>query len=148
MTEKPVRLAVLADSSPKDAATVTRLKELGRLDSGGLVQVGDVLSKSEADLEDLFMDAFYLGLVNDAYAGALKGKTLKPNDLPAGDQLTKRVEQVFANQGIDNGRLNHFAPTAALMRRQDAFTLPAPQTTLDKAAELFARINAFMKNSE
>lgn len=139
-----MNVVVLTDSSARDSATVSQLRDLGRLGNGGLVRIGDILSAPEADLEDIFTEGFYLGLVNDAYTGALKGATLKANDLPLGDRLTKRVEQLFASRGINNGRLNHFAPAAALMRRKDAFTLTVPKTTLDKADELFTRINTFL----
>lgn len=143
-----MNVAVLTDSSPKDAETVTRLKELGRLGNGGLVQVGDVLGKTEVDLEDIFTDAFYVGLVKDAYAGALKGVPFTASDLPPGDRLTKRVEHFFSDKGINNGRYSHFAPAAALMRKNDSFTLTVPKGTLDKASELFIRINAFLPDRD
>jgi hypothetical protein len=139
-----MNVAVLTDSSPKDAQTVQRLKEAGRLGSGGLVQVGDVLGKEEADLEDLFTDSFYLSLVSEAYKGQLKGKELKASELPPGPRITKRVEEAFAGRGINNGRLNHFSPAGALMRKPDSFSGRMANSTLDKAEDLFGRINRFL----
>lgn len=139
-----MNVAVLTDSSPRDTVTVQRLKEAGRLGTGGLVQVGDVVGRDEADLEDLFTDAFYLGLVNDAYQGELKGNTLSARDLAAGPRLVKRVEDLFAAKAINKGRLNHFAPAGALMRKQSAFTGKVAALTLDTAEALFKRVNAFL----
>lgn len=138
-----MNVAVLTDSSAKDVTTVQRLKEAGRLGSGGLVQVGEVLNTGEADLEDLFTDAYYLKLVNSAYAGALKGKTVKASDLPKGDRLTQRLEAYFACNSINNGRFNHFAPAGALLRGEGRRSQPA-SSTLDRAEDLMKRINAFL----
>lgn len=138
-----MNVAVLTDSSSKDVQTVQRLKESGRLNSGGLVQVGDVLGRSEVDLEDVFTDAFYLKLVNSAYAGALKGHEIKAGDLPKGDRLARRVEEHFASAGINDGRFNHFSPAGALMRGAAGKAKPAA-LTLDQAEQLMRRVNALL----
>ena len=58
----------------------------------------------------------YLDLVNVAYAGALGGSTIAPADLAGGDRVVKDVQAVFAQRGINNGYLNHFASARALLR--------------------------------
>lgn len=140
-----MNVAVLTDSSAKEATTIQRLREVGRLGSTGLVQVGEVLKKEEADLEDLFTDALYLKLVNSAYAGALKGKSISATDLPKGERLTRRVEEYFAAEDINNGRFNHYAPAGALMRGALGKTTLAA-STLDRAEDLMLRLNALLPN--
>lgn len=139
-----MNVAVLTDSSSGDTAVVRRLKEVGRLGSGGLVQIGDVTGSQEADLEDLFTDDFYLDLVNDAYQGALGGKVLKTIDLPSGPRIVKRVGEYFKSEGINGGRLSHFAAASALLRKPSAFTSTLAAGTMDVAEDLFSRINAFL----
>lgn len=138
-----MNVAVLTDSSPKEAKTIQRLKEMGRLGNTGIVQVGEVLNKQEADLEDLFTDAVYLKLVNDAYQGVLKGRKIAASDLPKGDRLTGRTEEYFAAENINCGRFNHYAPAGALMRGTLG-KAPLAASTLDRAEELMRRLNAFL----
>lgn len=138
-----MNIAVLTDSSPKEVKTIQRLKELGRLGNTGIVQVGEVLNEQEADLEDLFTDAVYLKLVNDAYQGVLKGRKIAASDLSKGHRLTRRIEEYFAAENINGGRFNHYAPAGALMRGTLGKT-PLAASTLDRAEELTRRLNAFL----
>lgn len=138
-----MNVAVLTDSSPKEAKTIQRLKELGRLGNTGIVQVGEVLNKLEADLEDLFTDAVYLKLVNESYQGVLKGRKVVASDIPKGDRLTSRVQEYFAAEGINGGQFNHYAPAGALMRGALGKASLAT-STLDRAEELMRRLNAFL----
>jgi hypothetical protein len=58
---------------------------------------------------------------------------LKAEDLPGGPRLTKRVEEAFAQRGINGGRLNHFAPAGARcasQARSPAASRPQRWTTL------------------
>lgn len=104
-----------------------------------------MLDSPEADLEDIFTEEFYLSLVNNAYQGALAKSPLKPEDLPAGPRLTKRVEKALAVREVNNGRLNHFAPAGALMRQPAVFTSYLVDSTLDNAELLFRKVNVFLE---
>ncbi|MGP9684047.1 hypothetical protein, partial [Brachybacterium sp. AOP3-A1-3] len=126
-----------------EAKTIQRLKELGRLGNTGIVQVGEVLNKQEADLEDLFTGAVYLKLVNESYQGVLKGRKVVASDIPKGDRLTSRVQEYFAAEGINGGQFNHYAPAGALMRGALGKASLAT-STLDRAEELMRRLNAFL----
>ena len=138
-----MNIAVLTDSSPKEAKTIQRLKELGRLGNAGIVQMGEILDKQEADLEDLFTGTVYLKLVNEAYQGVLKGRKITVSELSKGNRLTSRIEEYFTAEGINGGRFNHYAPAGALMRGALGKTALAP-STLDHAEKLMRRINSFL----
>ncbi|MGM0696967.1 MAG: ATP-dependent nuclease [Actinomycetota bacterium] len=138
-----MNIAVLTDSSPKEAKTIQRLKELGRLGNAGIVQMGEILDKQEADLEDLFTGTVYLKLVNEAYQGVLKGRKITVSELSKGNRLTSRIEEYFAAESINGGRFNHYAPAGALMRGALGKTALAP-STLDHAEKLMRRINSFL----
>ncbi|WP_291380179.1 AAA family ATPase [Demequina sp.] len=136
-------VAVLADSSSSDLSIISKLKQLGRLGNGGLVLMGEVLGRDEADLEDILTDAYYVSLVSDAYAGALAGEKLTAADLPEGPRIVKRVEEVFVARGINGGSLNHFAPARELMNRVGKKSEGVPKSTLEHAEILFGKINSF-----
>lgn len=136
-----MNVTVLTDSSRRDEKILTKLRKTGRLsNNSSLIQIGEVLRKDEADLEDLFTDSFYLTLVNEAYAGALGGKSINVSELSSKDRLTSRVEAYFIEHNINGRRFNHFAPANVLMKR-----LVEPpdldDSTLNYAEELFKKIN-------
>lgn len=135
---------VLADSSTSDRAPITRLREAGRLGRGGLVELGEIVGRPDADIEDLFEQGLYVELVNDAYQGLLAKKKLTVSELPKDDRLVRRVERAFEARGLNSGRINHFSPAAALNRDQKKYVPKISDKTLDLAEELFSRVNAFI----
>jgi hypothetical protein len=137
-------VAVLTDSSADNDATIQRLRAANKLYAGGIVQVGDALGRDEADVEDLFEPKFYVDLVNAAYQGALAGSPLTVADLPADKRLVRRVERAFADRGINGGKLNHYSAAGALMRKAPGTRKPAG-AVLDRAEQLFDKINALIK---
>ena len=70
-------LAVLMDSSTKDADAVKRLASGGRLKKGSLIEMSEITGNANSDIEDLFDPEFYLELVNRAYAGPLAGTPIR-----------------------------------------------------------------------
>lgn len=137
-----MKVAVLVDSSVSTSESVTELKKAGKLYDGGIVQVGEVLGRDEADLEDLLDPQMYVALINEAYAGSLAGKPITTSDLAGSDRITKDVAAVFAARSINNGKLNHFAPAGALLR---AHQHPAtPKVVLDRAERLIQGINKLL----
>lgn len=136
---------VLVDSSSTDVAPIARLREAGRLGTGGLVQIGDTIDEPDADIEDLFEPGFYVDIVNDAYQGLLSGSKLLVKDLPDDKRLVRRVERAFAEKGINNGRLNHYSPAAALNKGQAKYVPKLSEKTLARAEKLFEAINAHVK---
>lgn len=136
-----MNVATLTDSSKRDNSTLIQLRNAGKLGNSGIIQIGEILGKEEADLEDIFTPAFYLNLINTAYAGALKGKKIKVSDLSTEEKrLTMRVEKYFKENNIGGGTLNHFSPANVLMKRL-AKTSKVAETTLNYAEELFKKIN-------
>ncbi|MFC3299310.1 hypothetical protein FJV46_14620 [Arthrobacter agilis] len=137
----------LVDTSSNDVAAVKRLREAGRLGGGGIVEIGTVLGKADADIEDVFEPSFYVELINDAYQGLLSGKKLTVKELPDDPRLVRRVERAFETRGINHGRINHFSPAAALNRRQSHYVPKINEKTLDRAEQLFASINVLVPRS-
>lgn len=135
--------AIVADSPFADSGVIDRLRSTGRLGAAGVVSIGEIVNRNAADVEDLFEASIYVDLVSDAYAGLLKNKRIKVGDLPKGDRLVARVEQLFAAENINGGRLNHFSPAAALLRGTK-YASRLNDATLDRAEALFAKINSFL----
>lgn len=95
--------------------------------------------KTDASIEDLFPDDFYLSCVNKAF-----GLSIKMEDLPidGSDMITKRIEVVLkARYGLDE--LDKRKVFAELLKRFDTWqkTSDLPDETLQKATSLFQAIN-------
>ena len=139
-----LNIAVLADAGFEDAESIRKLQAAGKLADAGVILISEVVGRAEADVEDLFDQAFYLKLVNGAYKAHLNGQDIKVGDLPKGDRITKRVEAVMRERGINKGRLNHYTPAKYLLQKQG--TLKIPASTLDRAEQLLEKINTFLSS--
>lgn len=135
---------VLVDSTLGDTATVHRIREAGKLGSGGIVLLGQVLGTSAADIEDLFEPPFYVELVNRAYQGLLAGNSLTVAELPTDQRLVRRVERAFEARSLTKGRINHYSPAAALLRGQADLVSQIAPATLQRAEDVIHAINVFM----
>lgn len=141
-----MNVAVLTDSSAKEEKTLQRLKEAGRLGNSAVIEIGAILKRAEADLEDLFTPAQYLKMVNAAYKGALQPNSINAGDLPSGERLVERVESYFFENGVNGGKFNHFAPAGALMRGEIRSSKLA-ESTLGPAEALMKHLNSILRSS-
>lgn len=102
------------------------------------------INKTDAAIEDLFPDDFYIGLVNRAY-----GISIVPADLPAdgSDMIVKRIEHVLRTKykysGLDMQRV-----ATELLRTFDGWNTldDIPAGTVERAERLFHRINEAFAN--
>lgn len=139
-----LNVAALIDSNPKDKQRIAALQANGHLKGRALIELSEVTGTTEADIEDLLAPAFYLGLVNDAYAADLP-KPLKAGDLKSkAPRITARIEQYFRDNGIANGKLNHYRPAAHLLRQQTDLVPKIDKDTLQRASALFERLNGLL----
>jgi len=136
-----LHLAVLVDASTKDADAVQRLHEAERLKKGSLIVMSEITGTPDADIEDLFDPAFYLDLVNRAYAKELAGTSITMEDLPTSPiRITRRIASVFAQRGI--GRLDHLRPARVLLRQHDELVPLIDNATRTRFEALAKRINS------
>ncbi len=97
------------------------------------------IKKTDAAIEDLFDDKFYIDCVNATFA-----VLINESDLPVdgSDMIAKRVEDVlikrYGHRELDRRRV-----MVEVMRRFDSWEkiTDLPATTAEKAAKLFAAIN-------
>lgn len=136
-----LNIAALIDANPKDRQRIAALQTNGHLKGRALIQLSEFTSTDEADIEDLLDPAFYLSLVNAAYSSDLP-KPIKVGDLKSkAPRITARIEQHFRDNGIANGKLNHYRPAAHLLREQVALIHKINQGTLQRYDTLFKRLN-------
>lgn len=137
-------VVALMDVAKKDRQRVDNLLANGHLMKNGLVQLSEFTAASEADIEDLFAPAFYLKLANGAYKTKLDGKAITLKGLPPGPRISKRIEQYFKAQDINDGVFKHQPPATYLLREQTKLVPGIDADTLARATAMFERINALI----
>jgi hypothetical protein len=97
------------------------------------------IKKTDAGIEDIFPDEFYLECVNAAFRVAINIADL-PQD--GSDMITKRVEHVLKTR-YDHKALDKDRVFAQMLRRFDQWDKvdDLPGDAAARAAELFATIN-------
>lgn len=107
-----------------------------------LVEGGPITGEPECDVEDPFDPAFYLNLVNRAYAKDLDGTPLPLADLPKkAGRITKNINATFAKRKIAGGVLNHYRPAAVLLRNQADLVPAIDEATRERFSMLAERVN-------
>ena len=140
-----LNVVVLIDSSTKDAQAVKRLRENDQLANNGLIEISEFTTSADADIEDLLEPDFYLELVNRAYARELPNP-ISLADLNSSDpRIVRQVEAYFRQHNIAGGRFNHYKPAAVLLREQATLVPRLTAQTLERAEQLFVRLNALLR---
>jgi hypothetical protein len=105
-----LNVAVVVDSSTKDAGAIKRLRDNDQLNRRALVEISEFTGTADADIEDLFEPGFYLDLVNQAYAQDLPAP-ITPADLnPHDPRIVRQIETYFQDNNIAGGKFNHYRP--------------------------------------
>ena len=139
---------VLLDTDPEGHAARKKIDDLVLKDLAAekkskfrVLMLGSAagIKKTDAAIEDLFDDQFYIECVNAAF-----GISIKVSDLPVdgSDMITKRVEtfllQRYGHKEFDKRRV-----MSEILRRFDSWKKVSdfPNGTADKAEKLFKAIN-------
>lgn len=130
MLGAPLRAAVLLGRGAGNPE-VTRLVADGRLLPERLVALTEITGGSEAGIEDLFEEAFYLDLLN--WSGV---PAPHPGEFPAGTgSLVKRIE-------LATGRpLDRYIPARFLLVNQARLLPSLGRATINRFAKLFEILN-------
>lgn len=140
-----LNLAVLMDASQSEQQRIRNLLSTGRLKQKSIVLISDVVSSTDADVEDLFEMGFYLELVNGAHSAELPSP-IKVADITSGNPRTViRVEEHFKAINVaGTGRFNHYRPASYLLSNQAKLIGKINAATLDRAEGLVRKINPLL----
>jgi AAA ATPase domain len=140
---------VLLDSDPEGHAAKKKIDELvlkslaaEQRSKFRVLMLGSAagIKKTDAAIEDLFEDQFYIDCVNAAF-----GISIKESDLPVdgSDMITKRVDAVLV-QRYGHKELDKRHVVSEILRRFDGWKKVSdlPKGTAAKAEKLFKAINA------
>ena len=145
---------VLLDSDAEGEAAKKKIEELTLKNLAAeqnakfrVLMLGKIagIKKTDAAIEDLFDDQFYIDCVNTAF-----GIAIKDEDLPVdgSDMITKRVEAVVTGR-YGHKELDKRAVMSQILRHFDKWTKVSdlPKGTAGRAEKLFQAINRSFENS-
>lgn len=125
-----LNVAVIMDVAAGGNQRITNVVQRGLLPKDHLIPLTDITGTPEADIEDLFDIDWYLKLLKESKVGApTKSK------LTGSGRIVKRVE---AGLGT---KFDHYQPASYLMRAPTKLREQVDDATIDRFAQLFARIN-------
>lgn len=124
-------VTVVIDGKKGGHQKLSRLADNGYLKHQRIVPIGAVLSRSDADIEDLFTVEDYLKLYNQAYK-----KSITPPDLQGTGRIVNRIARY---EGVDE--FNHGRPADVLLRTRDKLLSDFDEETLNHFELLIEKIN-------
>ena len=142
--QKKLNVAVLVDYQKRDKQTIENLYKKRLLQKKKVLTYADFTKTTEADVEDMFDEDFYLALVNSSFKDAL-AKPVAKGDLNGKlPRITRRLEEYFEANPLKGGAsFNHFRPARHFL---DELGKVAPSDdTLARFEEAFVELNKLVK---
>ncbi len=140
-----MNVAVLMDIQNKDRQKVGNLYKKKLLKKNKIITYADYVESDEADIEDMFDEKFYVGLVNSAY----KSSILLPASQKSHPRILRRIaEYLDKNQLPENAKFNHYLPARYLSDNIASLEKKIREDTLCRFQKMFDSLNALLsKNS-
>ncbi len=141
-----LNIAVLSDQAKGDKRKVEELRKSEILKAGQFYTMADLLSREEADIEDLLSPALFVQVLNGTYElqkkDSLTEKKLEDADKTT-TRLVKKAEAYYKLLPDSIPMLDHFAPAAWLVRNPDVLsaTTPEVEETLTRVEAVFKIFN-------
>ena len=127
-----LNVAVVVDGAAGGMQRLQDMIDKRVIEADRVLPLNQITGGKEADVEDLFTDAFYVELLNAS--GVLP--KVKPSDLPKGNRITARVAKHLADK-----RYDHYRPASYFTRHQADWLPKLDEPTLERFEQLFAEIN-------
>jgi predicted ATP-dependent endonuclease of OLD family len=143
-SQKNLNVATLIDFQKGDQQMIENLYKKKLLKKSYVLTFADFTGKKEADIEDMFDEGFYVGLVNGEFAESLAAKVELKDLANSAPRILVKVEDYFARKPLKAGfKFNHYRP--ARFFAEKVSTLVIPDATLDRFEIAFKAVNALLK---
>jgi predicted ATPase len=137
--QRGLRIATLIDFQKSNQQMIENLCKKKLLEKTHVLTFADFTGTKEADVEDMFGDDFYLGLVNAEYACQLS-----THDINGGSpRIRARLAARFARHPLPSGApFDPYRPARLLSEK--VAELPIPDEALDRFEAAFKQLNALL----
>ena len=136
-----LNVAVLIDYQKKDRQVIENLYKRKLLNKKHVVTFADFVSRSEADIEDMFSPDFYIELVNGSY-----GCSIAVGDLPKSHpRILRRVEDYLEDNALPGGAsLNHYRPARYFSENIGTLAGTLDDAVLERFQQAFDTLNSLL----
>ena len=133
-----LNVAVLIDYQKRDEQRIENLYKKKLLEAKRVFTYADFVSANEADIEDMFDDAFYLKLVNSEFA-----LSISLTNLPSGNpRILRRLKQYFQENPLPNGeKFNHYRPARYFSENLKSLESELTEPQLNRFRKAFEALN-------
>ena len=142
--QERMNIAVLMDIQNKDRQKVGNLYKKKLLKKNKIITYADYVESDEADIEDMFDERFYVGLINSAYKSSIS----LPTSQKSHPRILRRVaEYLNKNQLPDNAAFNHYLPARYLSDNIASLGKKIRESTLCRFQKMFDSLNALLSEN-
>lgn len=142
--ENYVSVAVLMDVTPKNKEKLELINRNSVIQRSNPVKWVEVQKIRTADVEDIFDPAFYLKLVNEAYAAELTEPVSMKAITAKDPRIVHRLDAYFRAENINRGRFDAYRPASYLLENHALLCLDIGDGAIERAASMFQRVNSLL----
>jgi predicted ATP-dependent endonuclease of OLD family len=143
-SQKGMTVATLIDKQVSDQKTIEDLYKNKLLKKANVFTFADFLETSEADIEDMFGQAFYLKLVNEEFSSQLSAP-IKPASLKSKNpRVLVRIEEYLVGTPLKSGKFGHFRPARYFSENISTLSKGLPSSALDNFEKAFIAVNKLL----
>lgn len=141
--QRDITVATLIDLQKKDQQAIANLYEKKLLRKSHVLTFADFIGKAEADIEDMFGEAYYISLVNDEFVAELQAPLSTAVLAGPVPRVLRRLEaHLLANPLKGSARFSHFRPARLFAERGGA---GIDGQALDRFEAAFKALNKLVK---
>ena len=142
-SQKNLNIATLIDFQRGHQQMIENLYKKKLLKKSHVLTFADFTGSTEADIEDMFDEDFYIQLVNDEFTDSLAAKFNATDLTSQAPRIIVKIENYFRSNPMKAGtNFNHYRP--ARFFAEKVSTLAIPNATLDRFEAAFQAVNALL----
>lgn len=143
--QRGMTIATLIDSQAADKTKIEALYKDKLLKKANLLTFADFTQTAEADIEDMFGDAFYLDLVNAEFASQLGAPLALADFKSKNPRILQRIEMHLETVPLTSGSFGHYRPARYFTENSTKLWKKMPKEAKDRFEAAFKTANALIK---
>jgi energy-coupling factor transporter ATP-binding protein EcfA2 len=144
-SQKGMTIATLIDSQIADQKRIEDLYKEKLLKKANVYTFADFTKTVEADIEDMFGDAFYIELVNAEFAAELASPLDITQLSSKHPRIVARIEEYFATNPLKQGKFSHYRPARYFNENAGKLKMKVPKEAKDRFEAAFIALNGLLK---
>jgi predicted ATP-dependent endonuclease of OLD family len=143
--QQGMNVATLIDIQSKDFQTIENLYKKKLLKKSHVLTFADFTGATEADIEDVFGDTFYLKLVNAEFKNDLQETVTKTLFAEKHPRILVKLKKYFSTKPLKNSvQFTHYRPARYFSENSTKLATSLSSDSLDRFEEAFKKLNSLV----